>query len=132
MSRAAVYQLLATDSALNAEGIVQDSVFQTNAVENPESRPFLVLRWETKNASFKNIGLQFLSIWVHDERGDYSRIDRILKRVIEILVDAVHVAGDDGSILTMAEYQSTSDDFWDDGYRTITKYATFRIISRAA
>jgi hypothetical protein len=132
MSRAAVYYLLTHDGVLNALGIQPATVYQTNTVDNPDVKPFVVIRWETKTVSFEKRGSQSLSIWAHDDRGDYSRIDSILERVIDILLSAEHVVGTDGYTLTCARYLSTSDDFWDDGYQTITRYCTFSIVSRAS
>lgn len=80
--------------------------------------------------AFESYGPQSLAIWAHDERGDYSRIDEILERSRTILVEAEHVLGEDAVILTSADYMASSDDLWDDGYRTITRYSTFRTLSR--
>lgn len=132
MSRAAMYHLLSTDGVLNALGIQPATVYQTNTVDNPEVKPFIVVRWETKTVSFEKHGPQNVAVWAHDDRGDYSRIDNILERVQDILIGAEHILGTDGRILTCARYNGTSDDLWDDGYQTITRYCTFSVISRAS
>jgi hypothetical protein len=129
-ARAAVFHLLTHDDELHALGIDVPNTYQTNAVDNPETRPFLVIRWEAQTMAFESVGPQSLVIWAHDERGDYSRIDSILERSRMILVDANHILGDDGVILTTADYMASSDDLWDDGYRTIARNCTFRTLSR--
>jgi hypothetical protein len=131
-ARAAVWQLISGDTTLNALGIVQANTYTTNSVDNPETKPFVIIRFETVTAAFGQIGAQNMSIWAHDERGDYSRIDQILQRIQDILTNAVHVAGNDGFTLSSSRYQGTSDDLWDDGYRTITRYSTFSVLSRAS
>ena len=131
-ARAAVYDLLTLDFTLNTLGINPNTVFQTNTVDDPPTRPFVVIRWEVKTGFLDNHGPQNLSIWAHDERGDYERVDDILFRVETILLNAVHIVGADGNILTSAEYLSSSEDLYDDGYQTITRYSTFRTLSRAS
>ena len=132
MSRAAVYQLLGVDLAMNGYGINPNTVFQSNTVDDPPTRPFVIMRWGIKTSTFDIHGPQSLDIWAHDDRGDYSRIDSILHRAEVLLLNAAHLVGDDGYTLTSAEFVSCSEDLYDDGYQTITRYATFRVVSRVS
>jgi len=129
-ARAALFTLISADSTLNGLGIDANSTFPANSVDNPEVRPFVVIRFDAKTAMFADRGSQNLVIWAHDDRGDYSRIDSILERIREVLDNAVHVSGADGIILTSARYIGSSTDLWDDGYRTMTRNSTFSVSSR--
>ena len=67
---------------------------------------------------------QFFSIWVHDEGGDYDLIERILIRVKQLLVNASHPASHVSTVMWL----ETSQEFVNDTYNTIFKYARFQAI----
>lgn len=129
-ARASIYQMISDDPVMHGFGIGTDTVYASGAVDNPQAKPFVIIRFGVKSVEFGKVGSQNVDIWVHDIAGDYSRIDKILNRIQELMIDAVHVVGLDGVTLTSARYISTSDDLWDDGYRTITRFSTFETASR--
>lgn len=131
MSRAAVNVAIQNDSELLGLGLQFEQTYAANAIDTPIVKPFVVMRWEDTTRSFGDIGTQGLTVWVHDDLGDYTRIDAMLERVKEILTAMVHVSGTDGRIVTQIDWAGDSPDLWDDGFQTITRNSGFRVISRA-
>lgn len=123
--RETVFTLLTTDAELQAEGIDVDSVWNIEAVDNPDrGKPFLVTAWaEVPRPTHPAARRRNLLVWAHDEGGDYSRIDRILERVRQLLVGTVHQGG-----ITQVDWEGASGDLYDTGFRTITRNTGFRVI----
>lgn len=127
-ARAALYTLLDTDSTLASLGVQE--VYPTNAVDTPEEECFLVIKWDPTRAAFGNIGQDRVQIWVHDKDRDYGRIGAILRHLRDLIPAQVHLAGADGRTLSTAEWRGESQDLFDDGYGTCTRYADFTVASR--
>lgn len=133
MSRAAVYEMISTDATLRTIGLADDATFITSGTDSPDvitQRPFVVIRWEDEIPFAPGLATRNCTVWVHDDGQDYQRIDAILDRVREILTNPNHVVGDDGRSLTQADWRGASSDLYDDGYRTITRNATYQVASR--
>lgn len=134
-ARDAVFTLLSTDLILKQEwNIDGDRIWPAQTVDTaPRNGHFLVLRWEeTTVAPGGASGSQVLTVWAHiskEESSDYTKLDAILKRVRTILTEAIHIEGADG-VLTCTDFRGFSQDFDDPVFRTITRNAAFRIISR--
>lgn len=126
MSRVAVQTIL-----LGAPGLPASQSWAMNALDTPTAYPFIVARWEESAPAFGDVGSRGLTVWVHDEPGDYARIDSMLAWIKNALTSAIHVNGGDGWIITQIDWTGDSPDFFDDGWRTITRNAGFRVISRA-
>jgi hypothetical protein len=60
---------------------------------------------------------------------DFLPLRAALVRVIKIMLEAVHIVGDNGDKMTQAKYEGMGGDFNDQGYQTITKYAAFKVLS---
>lgn len=125
--RADVYSLLSTDDQLAAEGITADDIYNIEAVDNPDrQKPFVVTAWaEQARTGWGSSGPRDLLVWAHDDSADYSRIDRILERVKELLVGVTHQGG-----ISQAAFTGGSGDLYDDGFRTITRNYGFRVNPR--
>lgn len=122
--RETIYSALTTDALLQDEGITVDSVWNIEAVDNPDrGKPFVVTAWAENRPVFGRPGRHDLLVWAHDEGGDYSRIDRILERIRILLVDMIHQEE-----VTLVEFTGGSPDLYDDGFRTITRNYGFRVI----
>lgn len=67
---------------------------------------------------------QFLQIWLHDEGGDYSRIDNGLEVVKTLFVNAQSADCD----LTTINWLETSQEFTSEQYNTIFRYHRFQAI----
>lgn len=133
-ARAAVFDLLTGDPALNNLGITADTVWPAQAVDvPPRDGPFLILRWEEESVTFNMFGrAEVLTIWAHHSREslrDFAPLVAILNRVTEVLTSAMHVEGADGT-LTTVDYNGMSPDLNDEGYKTITKNAAYKVLSR--
>ena len=126
MSRAAI-----TNALLAAPGVAAEQVWGANALDTPTAWPFIVHRWEEKVPSFKLVGTESITVWVHDKPGDYAQINTILEWMKDTLTNMIHVPGADGFIVTCVDWTGDSGDLWDDGWGTITRNSGFRVVSRA-
>lgn len=126
--RALIYQAIIGDSTLNALGITDDSAFAVD-VDTPQNRPFLQLRWGRNDVALAKteIGRRNLVIWVHDQPGDYTEIDSIIKRLRTLIPSLVPSSDAEGQ-LTAAEWAGDSEDLADDGHRTIARNISFVLV----
>ena len=127
--RAAVQALVSEDSVLGMLGV--EGVYGSNSADSPAESLFIVLHWESTTKAFGSRGPTTLTCWVHDKNRDYARVDKVIVRLKEILLDAVHVSGADGVTLTSCTWAGDSDDLVDDGYNTVTRTVAFETSSRA-
>jgi hypothetical protein len=90
----------------------------------PKDKPFMVLRlgMELPNAVQSRNGE--LTVYVHDEPGDYGRIDDILLAVYQTL-DRFQVK-EPGAVCV--EFLEGSQDLFDDGYGTIMRYSSWKLV----
>lgn len=130
MSRAAVNTAIENSAVLAGLGLVAGATYAANALDATKERPFVVMRWENRPKSFGDRGVQGLTVWVHDQPGDYTRVDKMLAEIRSVLTSMVHVAGVDGMTVTQIDWTGDSADLWDDGFRTITRNAGFSVVSR--
>lgn len=145
-AREYIFNLITTDPELNSYGITRDSTFVSHSVDTPQIRPLCILRWQDSVPGLSGLvrgggGLQgwpvnqrILQVWVHEDRnmGDYSRIDKSLKRLRALLtgVEGVNVGSPD-SWLSGIVWEGDSGDLDDDEARTITRNAQFRLTGSA-
>lgn len=127
-SRAAVHTLLEEDPELLSLGV--QTVYGSNAVDTPGEDFFLVVRWENTVRAYKTTGSSRCSVWAHDKQRDYERINSALRRVRDLLTSTVHRAGEDGWVMTSAEWNGEGPDLYDGGFGTIARYADFTVVSR--
>lgn len=127
-ARAALHTLLEGDVSLQTLGV--QAVYSTNSVDTPKEGLFLVVRWDLTSAAFKNRGTDRFSIWAHDVRRDYGRINDVLRRLKDLIPAQIHLSGTDGYTLTTAKWLGEGPDLFDDGYNTCTRYADFQAVSR--
>ncbi len=137
MSRAAIFDALTTDTALNSLGITSDSVFPNYSLdERPVNNgPFLILRWGTGNGKFwDNVeGLRALNIWAHyplEVTEDHHDIDLLLKAVDSVMLSMEQVSGVDGKTVTCVRATGCSNDMKDEGFQTISRYNSYEVLSR--
>ncbi len=112
------------------------SAFDLDGSRTPPKSPdgyFIIIRTE---AAPPDVALKTtVSIWVHRSRSKgstYNGINAILDRVMQIMKDAVHVSGIDGSKLTQADFAGLGGEQHDQGYDTLTRYAAFNCLSGKA
>jgi hypothetical protein len=130
-----VFNLLTTDSVLNALGITADSVFTTHDVDTPQVRPMLVLRWGiTDNVlNHSPMASRGLQVWAHDEPGDYERVESILRRVRTLLTSvSAENAGANDEWVSEIKWERFSEDLSDEDAGTVTRNGDFTITGSAA
>lgn len=129
-ARAALQSLVEEDAGLLAMGL--QAVYPTNSVDSPKEDFFAIIQWGPSTPAFKQVGTDRVSIWLHDTDRDYGRINNGLSRIKELLVGTIHHEGTDGIALVTAEWNGESQDLFDGGYETVTRYADFTVVSRYA
>lgn len=97
--------------------------------ENAPPRPFAVIRYGPTNIGLADIKRAEVTLWVHDELGDYTRINKVLDLLYARLNGQEHVADSESEII-MIEWLSTSGDLFDPGYRTLTRNITFNLVGK--
>lgn len=137
-----IYETLSTDTALQQSGINPQRIFELQSLDE---RPFndgyyIVINWQEST----NVGLNFngiqntfqksprtMTLWVHsplDQGRDYRIIDRILNRVDTLLLAMEQRKGSDNIRLTCVTKQGRSGNLIDDGWKTITRNATYAVL----
>lgn len=138
----AIYESLVEDTGLNNLGIEEGRVFELQSVdERPfDSGYFLVINWQestiysqTYTGMGNGVGKapRVMTLWVHtplDQTRDYRLIDRILNRIDAILLPVEHKTGSDGMRVTCIAKQGRSGNLIDDGWKTITRNATYGVL----
>lgn len=127
--RSLIFGTLTTDPVLNGLGITSANSFAVD-VDTPEGRPFLQLRWGANAIGLgkTRVTRRTLTIWVHDEPGDYSvKIDPIILRLRELLPALEGVSNGLGHVVSI-EWTGDSEDLADDGHGTITRNASFSLV----
>lgn len=107
--------------------------FQMGSVDENPPTPFGLYRLSgtfpgvTKRSKVKSVSVE---IWVHDEPGDYSRIEGILKQIEDTFDSVVHASAAEGESIGSANFESRSPDLNDDGFKTICKMTNYTIVGR--
>lgn len=99
------------------------------AVDEPPARPFAVIRITDSPLSISKAAKPTVQIWVHDNRGSYTKIDRILEALHAVLI-AVEDLEDATSRIACIEWTGDSPDLVDTDYNTNVRYATFSLTGR--
>ncbi len=134
--RATLRGLLVADVGLTAL-IPPERWFQQGAVVDVPPMPFAIIRWISPvRGDARGTFAHQLQIEVHDDRGNYARIDRILGGpyktggVYPILAGIADVSGVDGRII-QADYLGDSGDDQDGDYRSNMKQSRWQVIGRS-
>lgn len=126
MSRQLVHQVLSTTPELIA--LVGDRIFQGSSMLTAQVvKPFVVYSMGnntdegmTDPDSFQP-SRQFFTVYIHDEKGDYSRIDDVV-RVMKRAFLTAPLTGD----VCGLQYLETSADHDDPTLQSIMKYVRFQ------
>lgn len=138
----AIYESLANDDDLNDLGITGDRIFELQSVdERPyDTGYFVIINWQesvmySQTYTGMSNGIpkapRVMTLWVHtpsDETRDYRIIDRILNRIDDILLPTEHKIGTDGMRVTCVAKQGRSGNLIDDGWKTISRNATYGVL----
>lgn len=139
MSRAAVYDALLNDSRLIALGLDDESLLiNYDGEQRPVDKMFIVIGWNAPEEALRGDDIftrefQSVTFWVHFLRSDttdFGRIRDVFDILDDILLNMIHVAGDDGYTISCVESAGRSRDMRDDAYQTICRSISYRILSR--
>lgn len=124
------------DGTLNGLGITSDTAFTQHDVDTPQQRPFLTFHWGNTNPGYEDIPFPLVNerdfqVWIHDEPGDYTRIDDAIARVRTVLTGIVGADTGAGWVQEV-HWLGDSDDLSDDEQGTITRFGEFRVTGSAA
>lgn len=126
-ARAALFSLLKGTASLGFE-----EVYPTNSIDTAPEEFFAVINWGLTSPAFGTTGIDRVQIWVHDKSRDYGRINAALEQLKNLLPTVNHRPGEDGIVLSAMEWDGESQDLFDSGMGTVTRYADFTAVSRYA
>lgn len=138
----AIYESMAQDTILQQCGITSSRILELQSVdERPfDSGHFVIVNWQESTIySQTYTGMEngivkaprVMTLWVHSplDRGrDYRLIDRILNRIDLILLPFDQRVGSDNVRVTCVHKQGRSGNLIDDGWKTITRNATYGVL----
>lgn len=123
-----LHETLTADATLMA--LLQGGVHAARGFDSvPATKPFLVHRGSTDTPDIMDGNVAVAStrywwVWVHDDPGDYTRIDDVLDRVRIVLQGA---RGGSQSGIVVARWIDSSDDLFDDQMGTVCRYDRYTI-----
>lgn len=120
--RVLVYQALTEDTGLM--DLLPGGISGDRADGVPDLRPFGVLTWEGPNPGIGRAMQMRMTLHVHDNPGDFTRIDEIL-RYVRDLMESATPRKHQGVTLSHAEWIGMSPDLHDEDRRTNLKTVTF-------
>lgn len=124
--RTLIYQAIINDPTMNGFGITGPTSFSVD-VDTPITRPFLQLRWGVNAIGLDVSTQRSLVIWVHDQPGDYTRIDSIILR-LRALISSLVPSRDTQGWLQGAVWEGDSEDLTDVGHGTIARNTSFTLV----
>lgn len=133
MSRTTVYQVLSTDADSSAPGSLGDIGLKKDNIyvsgkDTPEGEVFLLIRFGVRRRGYGGSYPGEVVVWAYDRNNDYLRIDRILKRIRDILT-AVEARKTPEGFITTIRWVSESEDLSDDVYRASARNTLFEMVS---
>lgn len=133
-----VYETLAADDDLQDLGVTEDRIFERQSLDE---RPYddgytVVINWQEStmySQTYSNLARapRVMTLWVHtpkDKTRDYRTIDQILNRIDILLLGIEQRTGTDGMRVTCIAKQGRSGNLIDDGWKTITRNATYGVL----
>lgn len=125
--RKTMYEILAGSTELAA--VVGDRIFERGAVIDVPPRPFLVQAWGVTAVSNTTIrSARLLDLYVHDERGDYGRIEEALAAAKLALKGVAQYVGTTGYRIVQCDYQGISGDLDDPERRTNFQFSSWQVV----
>lgn len=123
--RVAMHRRITEDEAIAAIIPPQRWMEGGSLLETPV-RPFAVMRYQGHNPGLSRVNQTRLEVWVHDEPGNYIRIEQVLRLVRERITSMVAYNDVELGVSLMDPiWEGESVDLFDDGHRTNTKSSTF-------
>jgi hypothetical protein len=125
--RDAIFDLISNDNALIVLGIGFDSLYSGD-VDTPIQRPYGVLRWGDTSPGLAQVNERTLTVWIHDNPGDYRKIDDILAR-LRVLLEGISAYKTTRGWIAEIRWLTDSGDLSDDTTRTIARTSTYAIVA---
>lgn len=122
--RTRIRQALTSDAMLADLGL--NTVVSGDA-DSVQARPFINLRWGDTTPGMGPVQRRNLVVWIHDEPGDYDRIDQITRRIRDVLTGMYGVITEQGSIVAI-EWVTDSGDLSNETRRTILRTSTYQVV----
>lgn len=124
--------------ALTGFGIADDNVYSSGAVgltipgDSP-ARPFAVIRLSPNNPGIiprSPASQQRFAVWLHDEPGSMEKIDAGIKALKDLATDLPEKF--EGMVIINVNWETDSQDFYDDHFGTNVRYSEFLATYRDA
>lgn len=117
---------------LRARGLPADAVYSAENVDTPPQAgvaPFIVMRLTDNSVQFRGAPSQpqNVDIWCYDRKGDFRRIDGMLRRIRDLLESLQGVATPVGWI-TQIDWLRNGPDGYDDVWESIVRTASYRVV----
>lgn len=140
----AIFEAITQDNTLSTLGINEDRVYEMQSInqdETPDANTHFVVIDMQESTVFSQTyagmgnGItkapRVMDIAVHiswDISRDYQPIDHILNQIDRVLCPIEHVTGSDGIRVTCIAKSGRGRNLQDDGWRTITRHATYSVL----
>lgn len=98
--------------------------------DNAPPRPFIVIRYGPTAVGVGSVKRGSVTFWVHDDLGDYSKINQVLERLYARLDQQVSLQDGSGNEVIQISWDNVSGDLSDPGFRTITRNTTFNFVGK--
>lgn len=124
-----LFEKLSQDTVILAEMAVKDILPGGSAEGRKDDIPFIIFKVgadvpELEGDMRAHASSTFSEIWIHDNPGSYARINRLLSH----LKEAIEGPTDSASGGVACTWQGNSPELSDEGYGTIARYISFRMI----
>lgn len=136
MMPSVIYELLAADEQLDDLGITADRIMESQSIDSVPFNDgyFVTISFEEQLLSQVSAlarGPRTVTIAVHHNWNldrNYAPIDKILNRIDQVLLPVEQAIGDDGVRVTRIQRQGRSANMADEGWKTITRTATYGVL----
>lgn len=132
-----IYDRIRLDATVLAD-VPAESIYGAGSVTGaPSERPFLIIRFGTETGELTDADRpaatsQRVTVYAHDEGGDFLRIARILRNVRTLLAGNVTGMSGNGGGGIVSIWEGDSEDLADDLFGTIMRYSEYRLIGKVA
>lgn len=104
----------------------------SGSIVDTPPRPFAELRFGGRYPGMGQVRRRRLEVWIHDDEGDYDRIEKELKFVKGLLDGAHHIQDGAGNEIVACTWVNDSTDLYDDGYRTNCMMSNYDLVGKEA
>lgn len=131
-TRETVVLMINNNDDLMELGLPADAVIQADTATSPAMRPFIIVRWLDEQPGIGPVSVRPFDLWGYDKEGDYTRIERILKKAADILTGQIAIPTESGMISQIkgsGQGLGRGSDLYDDGYKCVVIPWRFQAIA---